>query len=56
MAVGGCKVVPMFLDPDELRAFLIAAAKARFNVTIEEVEVTKEEVIFRLPRALREPA
>ena len=42
--------------PEYLVEGVIAAAKARFNVTIEEVEVTKEEVIFRLPRALREPA
>ncbi len=42
--------------PEYLVDGVIAAAKMRFNVTIEEVEVTKEEVIFRLPRALREPA
>ena len=42
--------------PEYLVEGVIAAARARFNVTIEEVEVTKEEVIFRLPRALREPA
>ena len=42
--------------PEYLVDGVIAAAKMRFNVTIEEVEVTKEEVIFRLPRALRESA
>lgn len=39
--------------PEYLIEGVIEAAKARFNVTIEEVEVTKEKVIFRLPRELR---
>lgn len=39
--------------PEYLVDGVIAAAKMRFNVTIEEVVVTQEEVIFRLPRELR---
>ena len=40
--------------PEHLVDGVIAATQERFNVTIEEVEVVKEKVIFRLPRALRE--
>ncbi len=40
--------------PEYLVEEVIKTAKTRFNVTIEEVEVTKEEVIFRLPRELRQ--
>ncbi|WP_026148073.1 4-hydroxy-3-methylbut-2-enyl diphosphate reductase [Robiginitomaculum antarcticum] len=42
--------------PEYLVEQVIAAMRMRFNVTIEEVEVTKEKVIFRLPKSLREPA
>jgi hypothetical protein len=31
---------------------VIAAARARFAVAVEEVAVTREEVEFNLPRAL----
>ncbi len=39
--------------PEYLTDGVIAALKSRFEVTIQEVEVTKEDVIFRLPRELR---
>lgn len=39
--------------PEHLVDGVIKAARERFTVSIEEVEVTKEKVIFRLPRALR---
>jgi len=40
--------------PEYLTDGVLAALKSRYNLTIKEVEVTKEEVIFRLPRLLRE--
>jgi len=40
--------------PENLTDGVIAALKARYDVTIEQVEVTKEDVVFRLPRSLRE--
>jgi len=39
--------------PENLTDGVIAALKARYDVTIERVEVTKEDVVFRLPRSLR---
>ncbi len=39
--------------PEYLTTGLIAALKSRYNMTIQEVEVVKENVIFRLPRQLR---
>lgn len=41
--------------PENLTDGVIAALKERFDVTIENVEVTKEDVVFRLPKLLREP-
>jgi 4-hydroxy-3-methylbut-2-enyl diphosphate reductase len=38
--------------PEVLVDELIAACAARFDVTIEEVRVTEESVVFKLPRAL----
>ncbi len=40
--------------PENLTDGVIAALKTRYDVTIERVEVTKEDVVFRLPRSLRE--
>ncbi len=40
--------------PENLTDGVIAALQTRFDVTIEPVEVTKEDVVFRLPRSLRE--
>ncbi len=40
--------------PENLTDGVIAALKDRFNVTVERVEVTKESVVFRLPRTLRD--
>ncbi|MBL4854904.1 MAG: 4-hydroxy-3-methylbut-2-enyl diphosphate reductase [Robiginitomaculum sp.] len=40
--------------PENLTDGVIAALKARYDVTIKQVEVTKEDVVFRLPRSLRE--
>jgi len=40
--------------PEYLVEGVITSAREHFNVTVEEVEVTKEKVIFRLPRELRE--
>lgn len=41
--------------PEYLTDGVIAALRSRYNVSLEEVEVTKEKVIFRLPRLLRDP-
>ena len=38
--------------PEYLTDGVIAALRARYNIEIQEVTVTKEEVIFRLPRQL----
>jgi 4-hydroxy-3-methylbut-2-enyl diphosphate reductase len=40
--------------PEYLTDGVIAALKARFDVTVENVEVTKEDVVFRLPKLLRD--
>jgi len=40
--------------PEYLTDGVLAALRSRFDVTIKEVEVIKEKVIFRLPRMLRE--
>ncbi len=40
--------------PEILTNGVIAALKARYDVFIERVEVTKEDVVFRLPRSLRQ--
>ena len=42
--------------PEYLVEGVINSAREHFNITVEEIEVTKEKVIFRLPRELREPA
>lgn len=39
--------------PEYLTDGVIAALKSRYEVSLKEVEVTKEKVIFRLPRELR---
>ncbi len=39
--------------PENLTDSVIAALKARYQLTIEPVEVTKENVVFRLPKELR---
>ena len=38
--------------PESLVQEIIAAARLRFTVAVEEVEVTREEVVFNLPRAV----
>jgi len=38
--------------PEYLTDGVLAALRSRYDVTVEEVEVTKEKVIFRLPRQL----
>lgn len=40
--------------PDVLIDEVIAACRARFDVTLEEVAITQENVIFNIPRILRE--
>jgi len=40
--------------PEYLTTGLIAALQSQYDVTIQEVEVVKEDVIFRLPRQLRD--
>jgi len=40
--------------PDILIDEVIASAKERFNVTVEEVSITQENVVFNIPRILRE--
>ena len=41
--------------PENLTNGVIDALRARYNVSIENVEVIKEDVVFRLPKLLREP-
>lgn len=41
--------------PEYLTDGVLAALKSKYNVTIKEVVVTEEKVIFRLPKLLREP-
>ena len=38
--------------PEDLVQGLIEACRARFDVTVEEVTVTREDVVFKLPRVL----
>jgi 4-hydroxy-3-methylbut-2-enyl diphosphate reductase len=38
--------------PEDLVEGVVAACQARFNVTLQEVQVTREDVIFKLPRVL----
>lgn len=40
--------------PDVLIDEVIAAAKERFAVTVEEVSITRENVVFNIPRILRD--
>ncbi len=40
--------------PDILIDEVIAAAKERFTVTVEEVAITQENVVFNIPRILRD--
>jgi len=40
--------------PEYLTTGVIAALKSRYDMTLEEVEVIKEQVIFRLPKELRD--
>ena len=40
--------------PEDLVEGLIAAIAARFEARVEEVRVTKEDVVFKLPRVLAE--
>lgn len=42
--------------PEVLVDEVIEAARARFNVTVEEVSITQENVVFNIPRILREDA
>lgn len=42
--------------PDVLIEEVIDACRARFEVTIETVETAREDVEFKVPRVLREPA
>jgi len=42
--------------PEYLTDGVIAALRSRYNVHMQEVEVIKEKVVFRLPRELRETA
>lgn len=41
--------------PEYLMDGVLAALKSRYDITVEEIQVTKEEVIFRLPRQLLPP-
>jgi len=38
--------------PEYLTDGVLAALRSRYEVSCQEVEVTKEKVIFRLPRLL----
>ena len=41
--------------PEELVAEVVDAFRARFDVTLEQVETAQESIEFKIPRALREP-
>jgi 4-hydroxy-3-methylbut-2-enyl diphosphate reductase len=41
--------------PENLTNGVIDALRERFDVSIENIEVIKEDVVFRLPKLLREP-
>ncbi len=40
--------------PEDLVEGVIEACRSRFEVTLEEVRVTREDVVFKLPRILSE--
>ena len=40
--------------PENLTDGVLAALKQRYDIVLENVEVTKEDIVFRLPRLLRE--
>lgn len=40
--------------PEYLTDGILAALRSRYEITVKEVEVVKEKVVFRLPRLLRE--
>ncbi len=42
--------------PEYLTEGVLAALQSRFDITINPVEVTREDIVFRLPRSLRESA
>ncbi len=42
--------------PEDLVQGLIAACRARFDVTVEEITTAKESVVFKLPRVLSAPS
>ena len=42
--------------PEELVEEVIEAFRSRFNVTVQKVETAQENVEFKVPRVLREPA
>ncbi|MCB1549771.1 MAG: 4-hydroxy-3-methylbut-2-enyl diphosphate reductase [Hyphomicrobiaceae bacterium] len=42
--------------PELLVDEMVAAFRARYRVTLEQVSTAEEDVVFNLPRALREPA
>lgn len=41
--------------PENLTNGVIDALRERYDVNIENIEVTKEDIVFRLPKLLREP-
>jgi 4-hydroxy-3-methylbut-2-enyl diphosphate reductase len=58
-ALGGIKRLGITAGasaPEILVEEVIAACRLRFEVTIQEITVTTENVQFKLPRALSEPA
>ncbi|MEO1248428.1 MAG: 4-hydroxy-3-methylbut-2-enyl diphosphate reductase, partial [Pseudomonadota bacterium] len=42
--------------PEILVSETIAALRGRFDVTIEEVSITEEDTVFKLPRILKAPS
>ncbi|MBL8530715.1 MAG: 4-hydroxy-3-methylbut-2-enyl diphosphate reductase, partial [Hyphomonadaceae bacterium] len=54
--VGAVGVTAGASAPEDLVEALIAAIAARFEATVEEVVVTREDVMFKLPRVLLETA
>ncbi len=55
-AIGTVGITAGASAPEVLIEEVIDAFRARFDVTVEMVETAQENVEFKVPRVLREPA
>ncbi len=51
-AAGSVGVTAGASAPEDLVEAVVAAAQARFDAHVEELAVTREDVVFKLPRVL----